>query len=297
MTHDEFWSINSSKKAQLFVANVAKVMNADVRAVNVMINTVCNLDGAKAKHARVDDVPAEDLKLAKSAGLIRDSIELTHAQVLSRIIKARDQIDRAKVAAAFVSSLGSGLLFLRSPLGSMSHALHLKKHRLVASKKQTSCYDCWLSSKQTVACHRFTWRRIMYAGNIEQGDLEYVLCDLEDFGSPSFKCTGSDKAILKRILATIRKLPDDAGLRELQKSLTGLFKANKYERQVVLEILGTCGVLKPTESASMHESWVPRHERPWPTHFYRKDWKSPVNCWTGADGVNEDAVDFWFGDL
>ena len=94
-----------------------------------------------------------------------------------------------------------------------------------------------------------------------------------------------------------RKLPKSAGLTELEKSLTGLFPSTKAERQVALEILGACGVVKPKDCPSRHERWVARWELPQPTHFYRKEWRSPVNCWTGADGVNQEAIDFWFGDL
>ena len=297
MTEDEFWTINSGAKAQKFVAQIASAMGADIRAVHVMLNTVCNLDGKKSPRARLEDVPAPLLELAKASGLIRDPFELTHSKIISRIAKAREAVDKEKVANAFISSLSSGLLFLRSALGSLSHAIHLPMHRHAATQKGGSCTVCRFRPQRTIACHGFLARRMMHAGNVLQGELDYVLCDLEEFGIPQFTCTRSDRAILKRILATIKKLPDDAGLGELQKSLTGIFKGNKYDRQVVLEILGSCGILKPRNSISMHERWVPHNERPWPTHFFRKEWKSPVNCWVAADGVNDEAVEFWFGKL
>ena len=77
----------------------------------------------------------------------------------------------------------------------------------------------------------------------------------------------------------------------------GLFPSDKSERQVLLEILGSAGILKPRGFPSRHERWIPPSELPEPSHFYKKEWRSPVNCWTGADGVNEDAVEFWFGDI
>jgi hypothetical protein len=99
---------------------------------------------------------------------------------------------------------------------------------------------------------------------------------------------------MRGVLEAIRHLPKSAQLSELNKALVGRFNSNKQERQVVLEILGYAGILKPKGWPSLFDRWVRPAEREEPGHFFKKEWQFPASGWTGKDGINEEAVRFWF---
>ena len=73
-----------------------------------------------------------------------------------------------------------------------------------------------------------------------------------------------------------------------------MFKSNKGERKVFCEILGYAGILKPRGWPSFFDRWVVADEFEAPDHFYSREWQFPASGWSGADGVNEEAVRFWF---
>lgn len=297
MTPEEFWSFNSSAKARRTIANKAALMGVEARALHILFNTQWNMDGREASWIGFSEVPPEDLEFAKNAGLMQEAWELDHRGCLAKILKARDRLDRRAVAAAFVRSLLTRRLDTRSTLGSYARVLHLDRHRFAAEKDRDTCRECGLTKQMKISVNHFTFRRIMWAGNVYQGNLEYALCDLTAFKEPFEELNQAERELLEEVLTALRNLPGEAQLTDLEKSLAGLFPSNKSERQVTLEILGLCGILKPRDCPSLHETWIPPAEMPDPTHFYRKEWRSPVNCWTGEDGLNEAAVDFWFGDL
>lgn len=92
-------------------------------------------------------------------------------------------------------------------------------------------------------------------------------------------------------------LPGRARLGDALKALTGLFKSDHDARQQVLEILGSCGVLQPKSRPLVTGRFFFLDKDQFHPHFHTRDWAYPVSWWTGADGVNEHAVEFWFPKL
>lgn len=291
----EFWAYNSSPKALRFLGNMAQRMQVDSKALRILFNTIWDIDNQT--WITFSKPPAADYEFAKAAGLLHDPYEITHRSIVARIRKHRDRIERRAVAAAFADSLLTRRMEHRSPLGSYAHALHLNTHRFSADGEHEECNECDFGKKETISVNEYTFRRLMWAGNVLQGSLGYICCDLASYSESNVHCNPRSRDTIVALVDGIRKLPRTAGLEELQKSIAGIFPSNKNERQVVLEILGYCGIIKPRDCPSMHKKWVPPCERPFPKHFYRREWQSPASCWTGEDGVNEDAVAFWFGDI
>lgn len=297
MTPEEFWSFNASAKARKTIANKAALLGVDAKALHVLFNTQWNMDGREAHWIGYSEPPPEDLRYAQAAGVMQEPMELDHRSLISQIIQARDRIDQRAVVAAFACSLITRRLDTRSTLGSYARVLHLTPHRFRAEKDHDPCHECGMVEMERISVNHFAFRRIMWAGNVYQGKLPYALCDLMAFHEQSTEIGPAEKDLLRQMIAALRKLPEMAQLTDLEKSLAGLFPGNKQERQVTLEILGLCGILKPRDCPSLHGEWIADGDMPTPTHFYHKEWRSPVNCWTGRDGVNEEAVAFWFGNV
>lgn len=295
MPPSKFWSINAEAKSQRKIAELAESAGYDPKALNILFNTKWNFDGREASWVRGVRAPPTELAYAKGAGVMRDNESLTHDELVARVISARKKLKREQVAAAFLSSLTTRRMDHRSTLGSLAHAWLLPRHAHAPAKRQKTCAVCGAAPKNDVDFNHGLFRRLMWAGNIEQGDMSYMLFDLENFTGKAAAPTDEDRAILKGMLAAIRPLPAKAGLGDLLKAITPHVAGNKGERQVLLEILGACGILKPRDFPSLHERWTPVDDMPEPKQYARLEWRSPVNCWTGEDGVNDDAVEFWFG--
>jgi len=293
-TSEEFWSFNATPKAKRAIEKIAERSEVDPRGLHILFNTQWNLDGKEASWIGFSDVPEEELAYARSVGVLREPAEYTHRKLIVDIVAERDRFDIETVASAFASSLTTRRLDHRSILGSYAHALHLSEHRYSGSKDET-CKVCGEEKSRTVSFNHLMFRRLKWAGNVCQGNLDYVLADLTAFDASSVSCNKTDRKLVNSLFSAIRKLPKTAGLRDLEKSISGLFPSDKSERQVALEILGSCGILKPKDWPGRNERWVAPEEYVDPAHFYSKEWRRPVSSWTGADGINQEAVDFWFG--
>ena len=76
----------------------------------------------------------------------------------------------------------------------------------------------------------------------------------------------------------------------------GKIKSNKSEREVLLQILGYCGVLEAGNRPGFFRHFVRATDREVPPHG-KIDWSYPFAWWRGSDGVRADALKHWFGGI
>lgn len=292
MAHKNFWSRNLSKKAQTEIANAAAAIGVEPRTVNILFNSYFDEDDKFMGWVDKPNPSAKDLALAKKAGVMFDPVQLDHDKLVAWVIKARNKVKPQAVGNAFIASLASRSTAGRSALGSYAHALHLAKHRYEEGEDNEGCAVCGAPKKATsYDLSGRNFRRLKWAGNVEQGSLDYIACDLELFAKMRpVKPTEEEIGVMRSVLDAIRKVPKSARLADLSKAITGLFKSDKHERQVFLEILGYAGILRPKRWPSYFDDWIRRSDVPAP----RSEWTFPTAGWTGKDGVNEKAVKFWF---
>ena len=69
----------------------------------------------------------------------------------------------------------------------------------------------------------------------------------------------------------------------------GLIAGNVAERRVLMEILGACSVLQSAAHPGYRDRFIRYEERDRPSRPVA-DIAYPAAWWTGADGVNEEAV-------
>jgi hypothetical protein len=84
-----------------------------------------------------------DFAYARSAEYMFDAIELTHDDIVERLVTVRRRISLREAADALVASLSTRRLDLRSALGSFAFASHFPDHRL-AEETSTRCHICGL---------------------------------------------------------------------------------------------------------------------------------------------------------
>jgi hypothetical protein len=200
------------------------------------------------------------------------------------------------VADAFLASFSSQRPELRSALGSYAVARHMPPHKFTKSNvfHSDTCGVCGDSKrgllKFDVSCFnfgRFKW------GGLEHEMPHFIAFDLERFvETDPVKPNDEDRGMLRAILDVARNADSKLRPSKLEKEIN-VFPSSKDERRALLEILGLAGVLQPKDRPGYFKSFVTRDEM----EDSSDDWNYPVCWWRGSDGVNEQAVKFWWPKL
>jgi hypothetical protein len=264
----------------------------DPKALQILFSTYWSSSGWKDKPT----TPKADYQYAVAAGVMSEPIQRDHDEIVKWVCKVRKRIDKEKVARAFLASLSSRRLDLRSALGSYAVARHLPAHRHKRSQRYLAdtcaiCGDLPDSSPHDLNVlnfERFKW------GGVRHLDPVYMAFDLERFLESDYPSpTAADQEILAGILRVARSLPAKARLSHLDKGLAALLKSNKNERTMLIHILGYAGILQPRDHRGFFAGFIDAEER----QETGTDWCYPVEWWRGSDGVDEQAVHFWFPQL
>jgi hypothetical protein len=299
--NNAFWLRNRSDKAQRKIRRQAKLFGVDHRGLNVLFNASTDLDAFDPALVEALDPPPEDLEYAVAAGLARHPRSLTHDEVIAELQRTIVSIDRETLVSGFVASLRSGRFDLQSSLGSyafhLCHPTHAPQLEVYGVRKHLQrCTVCGLRGASGETTYRIGASQLprMRGGGIAHGGAAYALDDLTWFaqGAP-VEASEADWRVFRQVLDAIRALAVDAQLTQLAGATKGLVMGTKYDRQRVLEVLGFCGVLRSRARPDVLGEWFAGH-RDAPSHFYKQEWRYPVSFWTGADGVDEEAVSYWF---
>jgi len=96
----------------------------------------------------------------------------------------------------------------------------------------------------------------------------------------------------------IKSEKDSKNSGELHKRLikSKILKSfNGAQIRSLIEILGCCGILTSEKRTGPLYEYINIASSPRKSN--RSDWSYPVCFWTGQDGLDKDAYDFWFGGL
>jgi len=236
-----------------------------------------------------------EFEYAKRAGLMFDRVDVSHDAVIERALKIRGTLALERVARAFLCSLSSRRLDWRSALGSYSAVFHLPAHRFMSTSNPFTCGVCGqFDDSRAVDVSVLNFQRLKWGG-VHHEDLYYAVQDLEWFAALEVPAPNErDLNVLSTALAKFANLPADAGPAELEKSLRGVLPSNRSERRILIQILGLAGILIPKTRPTFWKEYPLKTDREFPHKPWKTDWSYPVVWWRGADGINRDAVAFWF---
>jgi hypothetical protein len=275
----------------------------DKRAREILINAFWQTSGWKREADRL--VSPEDFAYAKAKRYMFDAVKFSHDELVSRLAEARETASITDVSNAFVASLGSRRLELRSALGSYAFALNFPIHQiaetptLVSPSGARHCSWCGFYDfprSKEIDLNVLNFERHKWGG-VRHDDPVYAWLDLSLFRETEAQMpTSTDKHILQQILRTARSLEPDATAGSLEEALVGILKSSKAERRVLIEILAVCGVLLPKNRAGYFGEFTLACDREH-TGQHFNDWGYPALWWRGADGVNDAALSQYFPDL
>lgn len=264
---------------------------ADTKAIKILLTTYWSAKGWRDKPS----VSSEDFEYAKSQGVMFDPVPFTHDKSIRWVREVLEQIKPEDVANTFLASLGTRRLELRSALGSYALMRHIPSHKFAGNSASCSLCEGYRGGNapedvNTLNFERFKW------GGVRHTDPLYAWFDLTRFiESDQPKPTASDRDCLRKILQRISVLPPKSKVSGLVKEMAPLIEATIEERRTLVTILGYAGILQPRSQKSFFEVFVPLKERE--DDNSDSDWDFPINLWRASDGVNRDALNFWFPKL
>lgn len=265
----------------------------DPRALKLLFHMHWNSKGWRGRSLKLSP---EDTKFAKDAGVLFDPIVVSHDGLCKSTIAAVKVTDRRAVADAFVVSLSTRQLELRSAIGSYALFQHLEDH-----ERQPGTIACSIcgeyagnSTKEDLNVmnfERFKW------GGVRHQQPTYATLDLQQFQLiPRLYPTPSQVETFKRLLTAIEAVPAKTTPSVLQKYLGDVIDSNKPERGVLINMLGYCSILTHPEYPTYLKTFVT-----WEYAETNSKWMSetryPACWWRGKDGINQEALHYWFGHL
>jgi hypothetical protein len=193
------------------------------------------------------------------------------------------------VSDAFVASLTTRRLDLRSAIGSLALAKVLPDHQFMVAAGSRTCSVCGLPAESLsqdlniLNLERFKW------GGVRRDDIVFVAFDLEQFAlAPQEAVTGQAIELGKDL---IRELDGTAAKSTATQAADRMrmLAGNRDQRRVVLDILGMCGVLTSPAHPGYNVGFTPVSRRVLaPGHFMETTY--PACWWRGGDGVDRDAL-------
>ena len=187
-----------------------------------------------------------------------DPVRLSHDAIISRACRARDATPPNAAANAFIASLSTRQLQLRSALGSYATARHLRPH---AFQGEMFCNICGVisGSEREIDFNVLNFERYKWGG-VRHEDPIYMLFDLEQFASIAEPSPSSaDVHLFRRILSVIGQLTEQERAKDLEGKLRGVIPSNKAERAQLIDTFEDAlraGRLLPSAQANAWDIWI-----------------------------------------
>ena len=245
------------------------------------------------------DLTKAELEHLRTAGLVRDKVQLTHDGLVDWAMQARKKVTRQEVCRAFVASLGTRYLEYRSALGSYAHLHLLKRHSLQTTRElpPIECDICGANPTCTVTERDFVtlnFERYKWGG-VRHPELYFAAHDLEMFAQlPEAKPTADDWTALKAILDLATDPVQGKSVGKLKKGIKQIIKTNDAEADTLCHILSYAGILATEAFPGYDSKFIAYDDRAAIKGDNDQDY--PLSCWKGP-GIQSTAVQYWFPEL
>jgi hypothetical protein len=211
-----------------------------------------------------------------------------HDQWVARARAAAARLDQFTVVEAFLASLTSRRLDLRSALCSYVAARVMPEHSFLARPGTGSCSVCGQYSGIGTDLNVLNFERFKWGG-VRKLQVEYMAFDLEQFeNAPKLTATKDDQRLWHDLIRSI----DDSDRSTTAARLASVLRplpGNRAERAQLVGTLGICSVLETDHHHGFLDDWIDASHRELPNRHFIDD-PYPVCWWTGRDGVNQDAL-------
>jgi len=264
----------------------------DRKALNILFNTFWSSAGWKSEKT----VAPSDFEYAKSKNVMFDPIFIGHDQTVQWITDVFNQSSKRHIVKCFLSSLSTRQVWLRSGLSSYAFARNFPRHGF-SSSGNIFCNICgsYSNEKRNIDLNIMNFERIKWGG-VRLTDPIYAAWNLELLHKEATpEPSTEDIDILNQFISAINNSAPSDRPTQLEKKIALIIKSNSPERRLIIDMFGICGILETKEHKGFFESYAPYSKqtlRP----LNKSDWSYPVDWWTGQDGINEQALEFYFSE-
>jgi hypothetical protein len=247
-----------------------------------------------------DATSAEDFAHAKRTGLMFDPISMSHDDILSWAFKEFSKCDRSSVADSFLLGIELNEAFLRAAISAYAVMTNFPKHVFTRRTAQHfNCDVCGIAQYDgSVKLDLSFLNKCRWTGAILPNRMpDYLAFYLQQHNEsqldqPSELGVNRFCEILDLIsLSSADETPST--LHKKIRKMPGL-KMSVEQARGFVETLGYCGILHSSEHRGFIYRYVGHLS---PTKSRSSDWGYPVDFWTGQDGVNIDALKYWFSNF
>lgn len=224
-------------------------------------------------------------------------ISITHDEALNNSFTHFKCSNKDDVVASFLVSLSSARLDYRSGLSAFAIMQTMPRHEFEPNRA-SFCKICSAPQKQIHLDLTALNRQRFFCGSMavfktpyeisffleQQSRLEVVQPNEKDF------------SIFNAILKIIVDAESGEKLTSIIKKIRVIdgFRITTDQCRYLLETLGFCGIMETKE----HKGYLTYFTNPGlaPSKSHSSNWAYPVDFWTGGDGINREALKFWFGE-
>jgi hypothetical protein len=237
------------------------------------------------------ETTTEEFALLKTAGLAFDPIKLTHDELVKWALREFASCNKKSVADSYLIGVGRNQSNLRAPLAAYSVMTHFPIHRYqtITDRYCSTCAELQNPEIDLTFVNRCRWSGSLIGR--EPSRLAFYLQqhNADEIDKPS----EADIRKFCDVLDVIGACPQEEKPTTLYKKIRKIpgIKMSDEEGRHFLDTLGYAGILQTPE----HQGFIYRYVgHITPAKSHSSDWSYPVDFWTGKNGVNTDALKYWF---
>lgn len=241
-----------------------------------------------------ENTSKEDFNYAKKAGVMFDEILVNHDKVVKSAIAEAKKVNKKGVTDLFLASLSSGILEWRIGLPAYAIMRVLPMHSFIDN--HSYCKLCSVF-RETEEDFNFTNQVRHTLGGICNGRLYDMSFILKQHNKLTIQePIEKDLHIFIELLSIIKNadlVEKKNDILKKIKRINGL-KSTNEQRRAILETLGYCSILETETRKGFLSGYTNLGQAERSKHS--TDWAYPVDWWQVKDGINYEALKFWFGD-
>jgi hypothetical protein len=203
-------------------------------------------------------------------------------------------VTAGEVGEAFLASLTSRRMDLRSALASYALTRHLPDHPYTERPGGVGCAVCGIASARDGTAepedlNSFSQARFGWGGI--PGRIKYAAFDLEQFGrAPRLELTAADLSLGQQIIDYLRQLPPKTTAAQAARGIT-MVPGTRDQRNTLMEILGICGILHSPGHPGYADAFIPdwKAATDWPSQRFAFG-VYPTWWWKAEGGVSRDSL-------
>lgn len=240
----------------------------------------------------------------KNKKLIVENFKTQHNDFWKDLIEEYKKCSKQKVVRLFLNSLATQDTYYRVAISAYAIMTHYENHSYQSEKSFSKenynylidggCEVCGVPYVFTISP---TVHNYMFFNGYNTDSMAGILCYLRNINKievPELQKEGV--TVFSDIMNCIKMADLKDTPNEIQKKLKVLerFKSKETERRELLDTLGYLSILETKE----HKGFLSNYNKlgHTPRKTKNSNWAYPIDFWTGKDGINKKAFEFWFGE-